>query len=213
MIVVGSIALLVLAAAVVLLYAMMGELASRLPRDAAPAEDPGHLTPLEDVPLGVTPDTWPEPLAPLAGRRDAAILVLSPICATCDKVAGQLVEHRRKHAGHGHAADDAPLAVVVSCRDAASGQEFLNRHPLAQAGVPCLVDEGGEWSTGTFGVNLSPTALVLETGTVAEAYSFGRLTNILDHLEERTRRPRIGATAPHRAPQPVHTPHAPEGAQ
>jgi hypothetical protein len=44
------------------------------------------------------------------------------------------------------------------------------RNSLAR--FPHLVDESGAWISGNFGVNVSPTALLMEKGKLAEAYTF-----------------------------------------
>lgn len=171
MTVVFSLAILLLAGAVVLLYAMMGELASRLPAEGGDTAD--SLRPLDNVRTGVAALDWPDGLAGFSTRSRAVVLVLSPICTTCDRVAAELADSRP-------GAADQSFGLVISTGDKARGEEFLNRHSLRP--IPHLVDEGGAWVTGNFGVNQSPSALVFEEGVLTEAYTFGALTTVQNKL-------------------------------
>ncbi len=91
-----GVVVLLLAAAVVALFAMMGELHAQL------AENPGGGTvhPLTDAATGHTPDVLPEPLAGLATAERAIVLVLSTVCTSCAAVAGQLADEPRPVPGH-----------------------------------------------------------------------------------------------------------------
>jgi hypothetical protein len=170
MMVVGAFALLLLTAAVVVLYAMMGELASRIPD---PEGGSDQVAPLTEVQRGAAAAHWPGGLAELAGRGRATLLVLSPICSTCNKVAAELSSQDA----------DAPgvsLGVVVSCSTRQAGDEFVQKYSLAR--LPHLVDEGGSWVTGTFGVTMSPSALLLEKGVLTEAYTFSKVEALLEQV-------------------------------
>jgi hypothetical protein len=170
MTIVAAVALLFLTAAVVLLFAMMGELASRIPETD---DGTGQVTPLAEYRRGASSENWPAGLADLANRHRAALLVLSPICTTCNKVAAEL---------SGYRADErtVPLGLIVSCGTRAAGEEFVGRYSLGD--VPHLIDEGGSWVTGDFGVNMSPSALVFEEGVLIEAYTFGKVEALLERI-------------------------------
>ncbi|TDC69473.1 hypothetical protein E1200_08395 [Actinomadura sp. GC306] len=177
--------LLILAAAVVLLFAMFGELTSRLPteRAEAAARDP-EIWPLEDARLGTAPAGWPGGLAGLAAGaadrdadrdadrnadrnadRDAArpVLVLSTACSTCKDVAAQLSEELDRGAG-------GDMAVVVSTAERARGERFVQRYGLHR--LAHYVDEGGAWVAEEFNVRMSPTALVVRDGRLESALVF-----------------------------------------
>jgi hypothetical protein len=161
--------LLILAAAVVLLFAMLGELNSRLPteREAAVDRD-ATIAPLEDALLGAEPGSWPQPLedrlAGDAGAGDPAIaLVLSTACTTCKDVATQVAEEL-----DGGGAGD--LAVIVSTADRERGEEFVRRYGLER--VAHYIDEGGTWVSEAFNVRMSPTALVMRGGRLESALVF-----------------------------------------
>jgi len=168
MIVVLAIALLLITVAIVVLYAMVGELAHRIPEGGPPAGNP--VRPLTEYQTGTTPASWPDGLAALADRAQALVLVLSPVCSTCTNVARELALLAPDRL-------DVPVGVVISAGGRAAGEEFANRHALAR--YPHLVDERGEWISGNFGVNTSPTALVMERGALAEAYTFTKATDLI----------------------------------
>ncbi|WP_433467846.1 hypothetical protein [Spirillospora sp. CA-128828] len=158
--------LLILAGAVVLLFAMLGELTSRLPteRETAAARDP-EVWPLEDARLGAEPGRWPAELAGRAADLDAAqtLLVLSTACSTCKDVAQQLSDELDRGAGN-------DMAVVVSTAEQARGERFVQQYGLQR--LTHYVDEGGDWVAGEFNVRMSPTALVMRGGRLESALVF-----------------------------------------
>jgi hypothetical protein len=171
MLVVFGFALLTLAAAIVVLFAMMGELSSRVPEPGAAQRDT-TVRPVEDARIGHAPQVWP---AGLPDPADAVLLVLSTACGSCKDVAGQL--------GTDPAHADWPeVAVVVSTAGKQTGEEFVTTHGLDR--FPHYIDEGGEWTVGEFGVQLSPTALVLRSGRLASAHVFNDVTSLRNAIEE-----------------------------
>jgi hypothetical protein len=161
--------LLALAGAVVVLFAMMGELTARLPRLHVGYRDP-FLRPLEEAQVGARPNAWPPPLAPIAETEGPAfIMVLSTACATCEDVATQLSE------GFGNG-DVPDPALVISSGSRRTGEDFVKRHGLDR--MPCYVDEEGEWLIRSFGVKTSPTALVLRNGALSSAFVFGDVATL-----------------------------------
>jgi hypothetical protein len=162
--------LLILVAAVVLLFAMLGELTSRLPteRETAAARDP-EIWPLDDARLGVEPGRWPAELTGLAAAASAdldsaqTVLVLSTACSTCKDVAQQLSDELDRGAENG-------MAVVVSTAERARGERFVQQYGLQR--LAHYVDEGGSWVADEFNVRMSPTALVLRGGRLESALVF-----------------------------------------
>ncbi len=159
MLVVFGVALLVLAAAVVVLFAMLAELAARVPDRSAPYRNPA-IRPLDEARVGHSPDVWP---AGLPHRERSVLLVLSTICNACEDVARQLVSDP----GH---ADWAEASVVMSTGARIRGEEFVTRNRLER--FPYFIDEGGEWVHGEFGVQSSPTALVFRGKRLESALEF-----------------------------------------
>ncbi len=168
MVVILAVALLLITAAIVVLYAMVGELAQRIPDSGSesPAEP---VRPLTEFQKGTAPTYWPAELARLEEAPQALILVLSPVCSTCTSVARELSFLAPEML-------DIPVGVVVSAASRAAGEEFATRNSLAR--FPHLVDESGAWISGNFGVNISPTALLLERGALAEAYTFTKAIDL-----------------------------------
>jgi hypothetical protein len=115
--------LLAVIAALVLLFAMLGELATRTPADQQTVRGL-DVRPIEEARLGVEPQAWP---APLAGISDTAgqtiVLVLSTVCSTCNDVAGQVAAERNVGLG-----DD--LAIVVSTGDLERAEAFLDTYGI-----------------------------------------------------------------------------------
>lgn len=181
-----GVAVFVLAAAVIGLFAMMGELASRLPDrlragpDLSPPTSPAHLHRVAEARLGAGPTMWPDQLATVRDAELAHVVVLGSTCASCERIAsgetGPLT------------ALPPPLAVVVSCPRPEDGAAFLARHPMV-ADHPHLVDVGGAWMIGNFDVGISPSVLVFTHGRLRAAYTFTAATALSqlpgpDHPEE-----------------------------
>jgi hypothetical protein len=156
-----AVALLILAAAVVLLFAMMAELASRVP-DPRSSGRSTALRPLPEARLGHVPTGWPDGLAPLTDRHDALLLVLSTACGSCMDVAQQLREE--------NPAELAEIGVVVSCGTAQSGHDFVRTQGLTA--FPHVVDVDGAWVSEEFDVRVSPTGLFLRGGRLESALLF-----------------------------------------
>ena len=149
--------ILLLAAVMILFFAMLGELYSRV----GPA--PAATGPLEEAKVGQRPQAWPRELAPLATSTDALLLVLSTSCASCNKVAGQLRDRFEPMAGY-------DTGVVLSTADPDRAEEFMREYGLPRASV--YVDVDGAWVTREFGVLTSPSALILREGQLSSALVF-----------------------------------------
>lgn len=170
MLVVFAVALLIVAAAVVILFAMLAELATRVPERSGPARDP-QIRPLEEARLGHAPTGWP---AGLPDPEHAVLLVLSTVCNSCRDVAEQLV------VDPGHA-DWTGMAVIVSSASRENGEEFIRRYRLT--GFPVHIDAGGAWLTEEFGVHTSPGALVFRSGKLISAHVFNNVSSLRSALE------------------------------
>jgi hypothetical protein len=155
--------LLAVIAALVLLFAMFGELASRMPAERRP-ERSADVYPLEDARLGAEPRTWPDTLAGVsAGVGPSIVLVLSTVCSTCEDVAAQVAEELDQGGG-------GDLAVVVSTGDDERAQAFIDRYGLRR--LPHHIDDRGQWVGDEFSVRMSPTAMVFQSGRLHSALVF-----------------------------------------
>ncbi|HEX6700024.1 MAG TPA: hypothetical protein VF101_04770 [Gaiellaceae bacterium] len=163
-------AVVLLAGAVVVLFAMYSELASRLPQP----ESELAPTPLSEAKLGAQLPGWPPGLERL-GQLDGSslLLALSTTCASCETVGNQL---RRVPA------DTGRIGVVVASGSADRAADFVARHELAR--YPYSIDLGGDWLRSNLNVESSPVAVRLEDGVPIAAVGFGSLGAIagLDDL-------------------------------
>ncbi|HEX6681244.1 MAG TPA: hypothetical protein VF062_00500 [Candidatus Limnocylindrales bacterium] len=170
--------LLVLACAVVLLFAMFGELASRVGDggggsggDGGDRGDGGGprawsgLRPLEGARIGAEP-RWPSELDGVPGAERAVVLALSTSCGSCQDVAQQLAGGR----------EAAGFTIALACRSQEDGIGFIKEHGLGS--VPHFLDETGTWLRGELGVQSSPVGLVFHKGRLASADVFGDIKSI-----------------------------------
>ena len=152
-----GVALLLLACAVVLLFAMFGELAAKV----GPALDgaASHVGPLDGAKIGAVPSSWPEQLDQVQTADHTLLLALSTSCSTCQKVAEQV------------SAQDRPgYVIALACPDQGTGAEFIRAHGLA--GLPYYLDPAGEWLRTELGVQESPASLVFQHGQLVSARVF-----------------------------------------
>lgn len=172
MLVVFGFVLLVVVAAVVLLFAMMGELASRVPESTRRVP---VVQPSGDAAIGRVPYVWP---AELPDARRCVLLVLSTICGSCVDIATQLSELP------GYAEWDE-LGVVISTSHQGRGDEFVAQHGLDR--FRHYVDEGGAWVDEQFDLRVSPVALVFRDGRLDSAYGFNDVAALRNELDNRGR--------------------------
>jgi hypothetical protein len=173
--------LLVLVGAMVLLFAMLGELASRLP-ESGPQVPDKRLLPVENAPIGRRPAAWPSELSAVATADHCLLLVLSTACRSCNDVAIQL----RRALDRGSASD---IAVVVSTAERETGQQFVDHHGLE---LPALfIDEDGQWVKSELDGTMSPAGLVFQVGRLKSALVFGDLETL---RAATARNPRIAKT-------------------
>jgi hypothetical protein len=168
-----GVALLVLAGAVVLLFAMFGELASRV----GEPEENGRWTgtrPLEEARLGAQPSRWPPELSAVGNAPQGLLLVLSPSCGSCQEVARQLVLE-------GGPSPARPFALAVSCSAGEVGRNFIEEQSLEP--YPHFIDEAGEWVRTELDVHSSPVGLFFADGRLVAAHVFGDV-NALNALAE-----------------------------
>ncbi|WP_406078288.1 hypothetical protein [Micromonospora sp. NBC_00858] len=157
------IVMLLVAGAVVLLFAMAGEMYARTGGlEGSPESTPGGtgVRPLEGARFGSRPGTWPEPFARFGTGGPYLLLVLSTSCASCEDVATQLA----------HQPDTGDVGVVVTSATFGDAVEFVQRHGLAR--LPYLIDEGAAWVSTEFGVKISPSAAVVKDGRLVSALLF-----------------------------------------
>ncbi|MEV2271300.1 hypothetical protein [Nonomuraea africana] len=172
MLVVFAFALLVLAAAIVVLFAMFGELASRVRDPASAHQRDSRVEQLEDLQVGRALEVWPNGMP---HSDDATLLVLSTSCESCRDVATQL----SSDPGH---SDWEGVGLVISTAGRQTGENFIADFHLE--GFPHFVDEGGDWSREELGVQQSPTAVVVRSGLLDSAYVFNDVSSLRSTLQQ-----------------------------
>jgi hypothetical protein len=155
--------MLLVGGAIVLLFALTGELYARTGGlEGSPESTPGGtgVRPLEQARFGVRPRQWPEPFAGFGTGGPHLLLVLSTTCASCEEVAAQLAGEP----------DTGDLGIVVTAADRGDVEHFVQRHDITR--WPYLVDEGATWVSTEFGVKISPSAVVVKEGRLVSALLF-----------------------------------------
>lgn len=168
MIVFLSIVVLLLAGAIVLLFAMLGELSSRVP-----ASDQDASRRLESIDTARTdhrPDNWPAELAHVGEQEYSLVLILSSSCSSCEQIAGQVSKVLDR--------GPANLAVVVACPSRERGEHFAGVHGIDRGVL--YIDEEGAWSKSELGVDTSPAAVLFRTGRLQSALLFWDLPAVLN---------------------------------
>jgi len=160
----GFVALL-LAGAIVVLFAMLGELSSRV---GPAATVDRSVTELSEALIGRSPDVWPDGLSVLGDAEEGLALVLSTACGSCKTVAEQLRSRPELASGN--------LALVISTSDAAGADQFVKQFNLER--IPRYVDVDGDWVTAEFGVQVSPTALMFRRGQLTAALVFADVETV-----------------------------------
>ncbi|MCM4080893.1 hypothetical protein [Paractinoplanes hotanensis] len=156
-----AITVVALTVAVVGLFAMMGELASRVP-DPTPSESDMWPQALDEARLGAQPDSWPGELSELSDAAHAVLVVLSTSCTTCGRLAGGVTGE--------FVVPAETAAVVVACPTEEAGRAFVAEH-RGLHGLRVLIDPAGEWTRTAFDVSTSPSALVLSQGRLLSAHT------------------------------------------
>jgi hypothetical protein len=158
--------LALLACAVVVLFAMLGELSSRLPV-AASASQHGAVWQPDGLQRGAPKSSWPPPLLPLRDANSALLLVFSPVCKSCNAIASELPA---SVVSPDPAFARLTVAVLVAAQHEPTGYDFLRRHDLR--GLPHYVDVGGAWVSDNFGIHSSPAALFFHAGSLMDGYIY-----------------------------------------
>jgi len=162
-------ALLILAVAVGLLYAMCAELASRTGGvSGAETEPVRYVRPLGRSSVYLRDSAaWPTALAGLRSNRDFLLVVLSTSCATCNTIGEQLSNQDWAERAEGR------LGVVVSTADQEIAEEFIAKYRLNR--LPCYLDVHGDWSAAALGLSVSPAGLIFHHGDLDETYVFNHI--------------------------------------
>jgi hypothetical protein len=165
-------ALLILACAVGLLFAMCAELASRGGGNAAEIEPARYVRPLGRSNVYLRETTA------LRGNDDFLLLVLSTSCATCNTIVEQLGRDDWANRSAGQ------LGVVLSTPDRELADGYVDKYGLAA--LPLYVDVNGDWSEAALGLSLSPAGLIFHHGDLDETYVFNQIDPLWTTFTEAT---------------------------
>ncbi len=161
--------LLILAAAVGVLFAMCAELSRRIASGGAPGDSAvaGYVRPVDRPNVFLRPDvSWPREFDELRSHDAFLLLVLSTACTTCNIVGKEVgSEWVTRPAGR--------LGIIISTPDIARGEEFVAQYQLNN--VPHLIDEDGSWTNKAFGLSLSPVGLILLGNNLLSSYVFNHM--------------------------------------
>ena len=169
MLILFAFALLILAVAVGLLYAMCAELASRSGGAAGTEIEPvRYVRPLGRSSVYLRESAaWPNELAGLRANDDFLLVVLSTSCSTCNTICEQLSDPDWAERAGGR------LGVVVSTADREIAEEFIAKYRLNR--LPCFLDVHGDWSAAALGLSVSPAGLIFHHGDLDETYVFNHI--------------------------------------
>ena len=142
MLILFAFALLILAIAVGLLFAMCADWPAVRRRRGTVAEPVRYVRPLgrSSVYLRETA-AWPNELAGLRANDDFLLVVLSTSCSTCNTICEQLGSQDWAERAEGR------LGVVVSTADQEIAEEFIAKYRLNR--LPCFLDVHGDWSAAS----------------------------------------------------------------
>lgn len=177
MVVLTLVLLVLLTAAIIALFAMMGELASKVEafRSGSYPEMTDWADSLEGISFDGAPTWWPGPLAFLRDAPYGVVVVLSSSCRSCSYFAdgelGQL--------------ESLNPAFVLSCPSADRGQAFLERHPNLTSQSALFIDDGGNWSRDQLGLDVSPSAVLVVRGEPVAAFTMSSPKELAAVLNDR----------------------------
>lgn len=173
--------LALLAVAVCVLYAMVGELASRVlrPDELRRPVQALETKPIDGISLGAAVPAVPAVLGSpddrqVAAPTDFGLVVLTTICTSCRAFAsafGRSPTARRL---------PEPLFVLVSAPTPADAQRFAVETGLRDVpDLTVLFDELGRWCHRSIGLNVAPSFIRVVDGRIAGAWSISTFTDVV----------------------------------
>lgn len=166
-----AVAVVALSAAVLVLFAMMGELTSRMERISQGSGFDEQLsptgTPILAARVGHRPEWYPTDMEIDSGVH--TVLVVSTVCTSCSALVAELVEQQRF--------DD--LLVLVVCRTEETGWDFVERHDLRRHASGVYLDLTGFWLLEEFNIASSPAVVRFEDAVLTEASNVTSTSQLL----------------------------------
>lgn len=169
--------------AVVALFAMMGDLTSRVEAMANRSTNArgdsavnDWATVLENFPTERPPAWWPAEFSHLPDIDQSVVIVLSTSCGSCAHFAdGDL----------GSLSHLSPC-LIISCPTPDRAREFLKRHPFESSQWPIYVDHMGDWSREQLGIDVSPSAVLFHRGQPISAFAMSSPASLAEVVAEAT---------------------------
>lgn len=170
-----ALSVLVLAAGVILSYAMVGELAARFEESVLGNSVRSFVRPLQNAPINKYPRSWATALTAISRARRGALLVFSTSCISCERLAPSLPA-----AIQSFPIREVALAIASPRRELA--ESFIERHQLQL--VRHWIDDAGKWLRDDVGVTTSPVCLVFDAGLLTAALSFSDFPILADAISK-----------------------------
>lgn len=176
-----ALSLLLLTAGGVALFAMMGELASKVDAMASRIQEGGVLPAAddwarleEDIVGGAGIDEWPfEP--PRSTTEDyGLIVVLSSACQSCNQfLQGDLDDLR-----------EFKPVFVVSCPSLDRADQFLQSHEILED-QPVYRDVMGRWTREQLRIEVSPAAILVQGDRPIASFTMSSPSSLADAVREK----------------------------
>jgi hypothetical protein len=169
-----SVALLVLSASMVIGFAMIGEVSSRIP--LAAQNDAFYA--IDDCPVGAERSAWIE--STFGSNVVSDILVMSSSCSSCSMLL-----------------DDAPdlseilgggLAILLSCPTYEQGAAYADQRLSYFPDNRVVIDVGGARSIEHLRVNSSPALVRFDSGLISGAWEFATIPGLRSLVESNPRK-------------------------
>lgn len=164
--------LVLLVASTIGLFAMFGELASRVDHATGDGYDEKNdsLSP-SDHSAGRRIAGWPDSLSEFASADDVLLMLLSPACGSCTRIAPYVAQHPAI------VQREVPVALLIPCSSQDVGERFA-----ADAGLPETTrkafDVDGAWARAELGIDYSPVVVHIQNGKIRGAWVFGSMASI-----------------------------------
>lgn len=180
MLILFAFVLLVLAAAVGVLFAMSAELSRRVGTGGTPTAEPvRYVRPLDRPNVYLRESAnWPAQLSSVRANTDFLLIVLSTSCTTCNTIGEQL----GKDDWSGRTAGQ--LGVVLSTPDPRLAEAFVAKNGLAA--FHYYIDSDGDWTDAALGLSMSPVGLIFRHGQLDETYVFNHVDPLWTTFKEAT---------------------------
>jgi hypothetical protein len=165
---------LLLTAGVLLLYVMVGELASTAGFGSGAADNGASRPTYQEYeePKGRSVNPWPDSWKPLP-QGSGRVLALSTVCSSCQEIT------QNREALRSIASRDLLVVISAASRSSAAGMVAAVRE-FEEDLLGVHVDEHGDWLRHACGVDTSPTILFVRESTITSAYNVSSAQSVIE---------------------------------